>query len=133
LISNVRHGIPGHENRTFYADTLWAMELGMSDVNTERTITGGMRPDKHPIRVAAILRDVCLQPLDHRRDVFAAVIPVLTWMPLHRDSDHVVLYGPASDVVVERIGFAILLLDLVAGATRNINENCAISSAPFPG
>src|SRR5262245_37053196 len=47
-------------------------------------------------------------------------------MPLHDRGDHPVLRRPAPDVVVERVAFADLLLDLVAAAAGHKDEDRTI-------
>ena len=101
----------------------------MTDVDAERSIACRVSPDEHPVRIAFIFGDVCLQPLDHLRNVFAAVVPILSGMPLHRDRDHIALHCPSADVVIERVGFPVLLFDLVASAARHVNQNRAVPAA----
>src|SRR5262249_26703387 len=87
-----------------------------------------MRPDEHAVGIAAVLGDVGLEPLNHRGNVLAAIIPILAGMTLKSEADHVVLPRPAANFVVKRIGFPILLLDFVAGPARNINQDRAITA-----
>jgi hypothetical protein len=47
-------------------------------------------------------------------------------MPLHDRGDHAVFRRPASDVVVERVAFKNLLLDLVAATAGHEDENRTI-------
>ena len=76
-----------------------------------------------------VFGDVRFHPLDHARNVLGARIPAWPAVALHVDADHAVLGGPAADVVVERVGFFILKLDLVAAAARNIYQHRARSWA----
>src|SRR5262249_49182473 len=99
LAAEIGGRISGHEDRTFNAGALRSLNFRVTDVYTERSIAGGMRPYEHAVRIASVLRDVCLQPLDQRGDRLAAVVPILGRMTLHRYADHVVLHRPAPDVV----------------------------------
>jgi hypothetical protein len=72
---------------------------------------------------------VRFQPLDHSRNVLGRIVPVLARMPLHRHAHHSVFGGPAADIVVKCVGFAILLLNFVARAAGNINEDRPIAAA----
>src|SRR6202043_3994861 len=62
-----------------------------------------------------------------------AVVPVRAGVALHVNADHPVLRRPTHDVVVERIRFAILLLDLVARAAGNVHQNGARRAALIGG
>src|SRR5262249_31121240 len=108
LVPQVRHRISRHEHSALHPDAFRPLKFRMSNVDPQRPIARRVRPDKHPVRIALILRDVLLQPLNHFRDIPSAVVPVLPGMPLHRDADHVVLHSPSADVVVKRVGFTIL-------------------------
>src|SRR5678816_3135164 len=100
----------------------------MTDVDAQRSVAGGMRPDDHAVRIASVLRDVLLQPVHCHRQIAPAVVPVGGRMPLHNREDHPVLCRPASDVVVERVAFTDLLLDLVPTTARHEDEDWAIAS-----
>src|SRR4051812_41771724 len=89
-----------------------------------------MRPDDHALGIALVLRDVLGEPIHRARDVASAVIPVAhAGMPLHGDADHAVLRRPSADVVVERVGLARLLFDLVAGAAGHVDEDRTTAAA----
>src|SRR5262245_27359272 len=87
-----------------------------------------MRPDEHAAGIAAVLGDVGLEPLNHRGNVLAAIIPLLAGLTLHSDADHVVLRRPAANADVKLSGFQILLLEFVASAARNVNQDRAITA-----
>src|SRR5947207_1768097 len=100
----------------------------MPDVNAKSAVTRRLGPDEHAVWIACIFRDVRFQPLDQRRHIPPAVVPVRTGMTLHRNGHHVVLHSPASDVVVERVGLPILLLDFVAASAWKIDEDRTVST-----
>ena len=95
----------------------------MADVDAERAVARRVRPDDDVVRVAFVLRDVVVHPVDRHRQIAAAVVPVLAGMTLHQDADHAVLRRPAADVVVEGVAFADLLLELVTGAAGHVHDD----------
>src|SRR5262245_11715533 len=100
----------------------------MTDVDAQWSVAGGMRPDHHAARIALVLSDILLQPVHRHREIAAAVIPVRARMALHDRGDHAVLRRPAPDVVVERIAFPNLLLDLVATAAGHEDEDWTVAA-----
>ena len=70
-----------------------------------------------------VFGNVRFHPLEHARNVLRAGVPTRASMPLHIHADHSVLGRPSHDVVVERVRFLILKLELVASASGNINQN----------
>ncbi len=75
-----------------------------------------------------IAGNVVDDPVDSGSDVPAPVIPSIYRVPLHRDDDEAILDAPATDVVVEGVGFANLLLYLVASASAHVDEQGAIGT-----
>jgi hypothetical protein len=98
-----------------------------------RTVAGGLGPNEHAARIALVLGDVGFHPLDHPRNVFAAVVPILAGMALHGHHDHSVLHAPPADVVVKGIGFRDLLLRLVALPAGNVHQDRARAAAFIRG
>src|SRR5262249_50065038 len=129
LRSDIGYRISRHEDRAFQTHALGSMQLGMTDINSQWSIARRMRPDEHAVWISAVPRDIRLQPLNHRRYILAAVVPVLARVALHGHADHVVLHGPSPDVVVKRIRLAVLLFDLVASAAGDVNQDRAIPAA----
>src|ERR1051326_3858157 len=103
----------------------------MTDIDTERDVSGRMRPNEHAIRCSFVFHNVVLEPLNHTGNVAASAVPLLRRMPLHRHADHAVLHGPSPDIVVKRVGFPNLLLDLIAGASGDVNQNSPVPPAFF--
>src|SRR5262249_44010790 len=65
LVPQVRHRISRHEHSALHPDAFRPLKFRMSNVDPQRPIARRVRPDKHPVRIALILRDVLLQPLNH--------------------------------------------------------------------
>src|SRR5580765_4107090 len=96
----------------------------MADVCRNRTGAGGVRPDEYAIRIAFVLRDVLLHPVDHASDVLGGLVPLqpLAGTALHVHAGHSVLHGPQHDVVVEGVALR-YRLDLIARAARNVDQH----------
>src|SRR4030095_11956736 len=97
------HWISGHEDSALHSN---AIKIRTADVSAEWSVAGGVRPYEHALRIAFVFRDVVFQPLNHRRHILPSWV---AWVSLHRDADHIVLGGPTSDVIVERVPFRSLL------------------------
>jgi len=91
-----------------------------------------VRPDEDAIRIALVLRDVLLYPLDHLADVFGRLVPfqALAAAALHIYASHAVLHGPQHDVVVKRVAIR-HRLDLVARAAGDVDQDRTRSTALF--
>src|SRR5436190_23975561 len=88
-----------------------------------------MRPDEQAIRIAFVLRDVLLDPVNGQRNIATAIVPVSrSGMSLYEHAHHSILRGPPSDVVVKGVGLACLLFDLVAGAARDVDQHWTIAA-----
>src|ERR1700687_4892921 len=102
----------------------------MADVCGNRAGAGRVRPDEHAIRIALVLRDVLLNPIDYASDVFGGLVPfqALASAALYVDAAHAVLHRPQHDVVVEGIAIG-HRLDLIAGSARDVDQHRTLSAA----
>src|SRR5262245_7562224 len=109
------------------------MNFLMSRIRADRSIPGGICPQKNTIRVALVLRNVRANPCDNAPDVLSRPIPsksaaAQSSAALHIHARHTVLQGPEHDVVVE--GIAVLSGHaLVTTASRYIDQHRSISAA----
>ena len=126
-----RRDIPltGHQDRALHSHALRTPNFWTPEVGSERAVAGRLGPDEHAVRIAFVLGDVGFHPLDHGRNVFRGIVPILAGVALHDHGDHAVLGGPAADVVHEGVGFPVLLLDFVSSTAGNVHQDGAVLAA----
>src|SRR5688572_20984473 len=111
-----------HKERALYAQTI---EVGPADILPEGTVSSRMRPKDDAFGIGPILRRVGFQPIHNECNILSCSGSTT----LDRDTNHPILRGPYPDIVVEQIRLHGLLFDLVAGATRDIDEDGPIVAA----
>src|SRR5581483_1942699 len=70
--------LPGHQDGSLHTNTFRPPDFRPADIGAHRTVAGRLRPDEHPVRVALVLRNIRLYPLDHGRNIFGGIVPILT-------------------------------------------------------
>ena len=116
----------------FHPVPLGPIKLRMRQVAGDQARAGGLAPERHPIGIAAVLRDVRLHPAHHRGHVLVRRRPgVLRGQAIvHVDADHALLREPEHDVVVEgRSGLA--LVAALEAAAMDVDH--PVLPAPGPG